>query len=69
MQYFQKKQVTPADLKVTHEAAQTKLEIQYLVSPLTGDWGKKDFFRFQKASNCKEGWPFTTAEACGNRNL
>lgn len=63
--FSEKTKVTPASLEVTHEAAQMKLEIQYLVLPLTGDWAKKDFFLFQEASSCKEGWPFTPLKSVG----
>lgn len=73
MQYFQeekkKQETTKAALEVTHEAAQKKLEIQYLVLPRSGGWATKDFFLFWEASTCEEGWPFTPAEVCGNRNL
>lgn len=74
MQGSQKKKnnktgVTPAALQVTHEAAQMKPEIQYLVLPITEGWAKKEFFLFQEVSSYKESWPFTPTQVCGNRNL
>lgn len=56
---WEKPEVTLAALEVTHEAAQMKLEIQYVGLPLTGDGAKKDFFLFQEVSSCRESWPFT----------
>lgn len=40
--------VTPAALEVTHEAALTKPEIQYLVLPLMGRLSKEGFLPFSR---------------------
>lgn len=59
------KNITPAALEVTHEAAQMKLEIQYLVLPLTGAEQRRISSFFARPAVAKRADPSPLLKSAG----